>query len=99
MYLGSFFKALSPFASTAVSGVDAQVKAVLDKADADVAALRAKHAAAQNSTAVAVKRAAFEQFVTEYRASLSAQAANTKAVPNGATGPTGSTGATGSTHS
>lgn len=105
MSIGSFFKALLPFSwSTGVSDVDAIVKQIAAKAEADVAAVRAAAAKAQTAAtynaqiqAVKDKLAADVASLNNAIKALTAQAAKDIAALKLPTPPTSGspTGATG----
>jgi len=89
MSIGSFFKALLPFASSAASSVDAEIAAIQQKANADIAAAKLKATQAAASATLAAKRTNWAQFKADYEAYLASQPAVPSAAPTGATGPTG----------
>lgn len=89
MSIGSFFKALSPVAASAASDITAEVKAIQDKATADIAAAKLKAAHVQSAAEIAAKKARYAEFQQDYEAFLAAQSA-VPATPSLA--PTGSTG-------
>ena len=92
MSIGSFFKALVPFASSAVSDVDTEVAAIQAKASADIAAAKLKGAHTQAAATVAAKQARYAEFKKDYEAFLAAQSAapaTPSPAPSASTGPTG----------
>ena len=92
MSIGSFFKALVPFASSAVSDVDTEVASIQAKASADIAAAKLKAAHTQSTAAVAAKKARYAEFKKDYEAFLAAQSASPATpspAPSASTGPTG----------
>lgn len=95
MSIGSFFKALVPFASSAASSVDAEIKAIQDKATADIAAAKLKHTQAQASATLQTKRVNWAQFQKDYEALLASQSQQSVAPSSPSPAPTGSTGPAG----
>jgi len=93
MSIGSFFKALVPFASSAVSDVDKEVAAIQSKATADIATAKLKGAQQAVSAVIQDKRARLALFKTDYEAYLASQAA-APANPSTASATTGPTGPT-----
>ena len=93
MSIGSFFKALVPFASSAVSDVDTEVAAIQAKASADIAAAKLKGAHTQAAATVAAKQARYAEFKKDYEAFLAAQSASPATPPLAPSAPTGPTGA------
>ena len=95
MSIGSFFKALVPFASSAVSDVDTEVAAIQAKASADIAAAKLKGAHTQAAATVAAKQARYAEFKKDYEAFLAARKflaaapATPSPAPSASTGPTG----------
>lgn len=93
MSIGSFFKALVPFASSAASSVDAEIAAIQNKANADIAAAKLKATQAAAAATRQAKQATWTQFQADYAAYLASLPAVSSAVPSAA--PTGSTGPSG----
>ena len=93
MSIGSFFKALVPFASSAVSDVDTEVAAIQAKASADIAAAKLKGAHTQAAATVAAKQARYAEFKKDYEAFLAAQSASPATPSPAPSAPTGPTGA------
>lgn len=81
----SIFSFLNPFASAASKDVTAAIKAIQDKANSDIAAVRANAARASQTQTIAAKRANLDALVADYKAMLAQQAA---VAPAGASGPT-----------
>ena len=93
MSIGSFFKALVPFASSAVSDVDTEVAAIQAKASADIAAAKLKGAHTQAAATVAAKKERYAEFKKDYEAFLAAQSASPATPSPAPSAPTGPTGA------
>ena len=93
MSIGSFFKALVPFASSAVSDVDTEVAAIQAKASADIAAAKLKGAHTQAAATVAAKKERYAEFKKDYEAFLAAQSASPATPSSAPSAPTGPTGA------
>ena len=93
MSIGSFFKALVPFASSAISDVDTEVAAIQAKASADIAAAKLKGAHTQAAATVAAKQARYAEFKKDYEAFLAAQSASPATPSPAPSAPTGPTGA------
>ena len=92
MSIGSFFKALVPFASSAISDVDTEVAAIQAKATADIATAKLKAGHTQSAATVAAKQARYAEFKKDYEAFLAAQStapATPSPAPSASTGPTG----------
>ena len=92
MSIGSFFKALVPFASSAVSDVDTEVAAIQAKASADIAAAKLKGAQQAASAIIQDKRTRLALFKTDYEVYLASQnpmPATPSPAPSAPTGPTG----------
>lgn len=96
MSLASFFKALSPFASAAAADVDAEIKAIQDKASADIASAKLRAGQRYTAQARAARLAAWQSVKADYENYL---AGGASALPSsalaGITGPTGPSGAAG----
>lgn len=85
----SIFSFLNPFAKAA-SGLDTEIAAIQQKANADIAAAKLKHAQAADAAARQKKHADWDAFKAEYEAYLARQTpASPSAAPTGSTGPTG----------
>ena len=93
MSIGSFLKALVPFASSTVSDVDTEVAAIQAKASADIAAAKLKGAHTQAAATVAAKKERYAEFKKDYEAFLAAQSASPATPPLAPSAPTGPTGA------
>lgn len=95
MSIGSFFKALVPFASSAVSDVDKEVAAIQAKATADIATAKLKAgqqaASAANAAMIATRKSAWEQVKKDHEAFLSMPTppSSPYPAPTGSTGPAG----------
>jgi hypothetical protein len=89
MSIGSFFKALLPFASAAVSDVDKEVAAIQTKATADIAVAKLKAGQKAASDALQAKRGNWAKFQADYAAYLASVPASPPVASTGSTGPTG----------
>ena len=81
MSVATFFKSLLPFASAAGTDVASAVAAIQAKADADIAALKAKQVKTATVQTVAQKQANFEAMVADYRVKLAAEKAAAESAP------------------
>lgn len=93
MSIGSFFKALVPFAASAGSGLDAEIKAIQDKASADIAAAKLKATQQAAAETLSQKRTNWAQFAKDYEAYLTSQGVAPSSPSSASTGPTGPAGA------
>jgi hypothetical protein len=90
MSIGSFLKALVPFASSAVSDVDKEVAVIQSKATADIALAKLKAGQQADAAVRQAKHANWAKFQADYEAYLAAAPAN-PSTASAATGPTGPT--------
>jgi ribulose kinase len=81
MSIATFFKSLLPFASAAGTDIASAAAAIQAKADADIAALKAKQAKNATVQTIAQKQANFEALVADYRVKLAAEKAAAESAP------------------
>lgn len=93
MSIGTFFKALLPVASSTASDLDSKIKAIQDKANADIAAAKTADAKNKTSASVLAKRKNWVKFQHDYEAYL-ASGGVTPANPSSPSGPSGASGPT-----